>query len=185
MDAEHTDAVTARLERQVLGQLDDGGLGHRVRRHQRPAVDAGLAGDVDDPTATSGDHVGQDELGGQHEAADVDVHRRPPLVGSISHSGPTGPRIPALLTSRSIGPSWSPEVGDRGGQAGGVGDVGDRGGRGAAARHDELEGAVELVGGPGDQGDGRAGVGEGRGDELSDASTGARDERHRTAETAA
>ena len=105
-------------------------------------------------------------------------------TGSISHSGPTGPMIPALLTSTSIGPSWSPEVGHGRGQPGGVGDVGDRGGRGAAGRLDELDGVGQLVAGAGDQGDRGAGVGEGPGDELTDASSGAGDERHRAAQSA-
>ena len=184
MDAEHADAVTARLERQVLGQLDDGGLGHRVGGRQRPAVDAGLAGDVDDATATSGDHVRQDELGGQHETADVDVHRRPPLVELDLPQRSGGTEDPGVVDEQIGRTQLVAEVGHRRGEAGGIGDVGDRGGRDAAVRRDRLEGAVELVAGSGDHGDGRAGVGEGRGDEPTDAPTGARDERHRTPESA-
>ena len=119
MDAEHTDAVTARLERQVLGQLDDGGLGHRVRGRQRPAVDAGLAGDVDDATATSGDHVRQDELGGQHETADVDVHRRPPLVELDLPQRSGGTEDPGVVDEQIDRTQLVAEVGHRRGEAGG------------------------------------------------------------------
>ena len=53
MDAEHADAVAPGLEGEVLGELDDRGLGDGVGRHERPAVNAGLAGEVDDPAATA------------------------------------------------------------------------------------------------------------------------------------
>ena len=89
-----------------------------------------------------------------------------------------------MLTSRSTGPSWRRRSATAAARPAAIGDVGDRGGRDAAARRDQLDGAVELVAGPGDHGDGRAGVGEGRGDELTDAPTGAGDERHRTPESA-
>ena len=143
-----------------------------------------MAGDVDDATATSGDHVRQDELGGQHETADVDVHRRPPLVELDLPQRSGGTEDPGVVDEQIGRTELVAEVGHRRGEAGGIGDVGDRGGRDAAARRDRLEGAVELVAGSGDHGDGRAGVGEGRGDEPTDAPTGARDERHGTPESA-
>ena len=49
-------------------------------RHRRPPEHSGLAGEVDDPTAAAGDHVGQDELRADEDATHVDFHRAPPGV---------------------------------------------------------------------------------------------------------
>ena len=44
---------------------------------------AGLAGDVDDPTVSAGDHAGEHVLGGVEDAPQVDVDGSPPLVGVV------------------------------------------------------------------------------------------------------
>ena len=100
-------------------------------------------------------------------------------AGSTSHSGPIGPMIPALLTSRSIGPSRRRSSAT----AAAISAASVTSAAAAAAvppaASIEPDGVGQLVLGAGDQGDRRPGIGEGPGDELPDAPPGAGDERDR------
>ena len=105
--AEHADAVAARLQGEVLGQLDDGGLRDRVARRERPAVGTGLAGDVDDPSPT-GRSPSSGRTSWEHSTmprtlTSIVVHHV--VEVELPQRARSGPRTPALLTRRSIGPS--------------------------------------------------------------------------------
>ena len=61
-------------------QFDDRGLGDRIRRDLRPAVDTGMTGDVDDAAASPLDHARQYGSGADEDAMYVDLHRTQPFV---------------------------------------------------------------------------------------------------------
>ena len=142
---------------------------------------AGLAGDVDDPPVPAGDHARE------HAAASAlkTPRRLTSMVrhqssGSFSHIGPIGPAMPALLTSRSSGPSAIFEFGDRPRQLHGVGHVGGHvGGRCLRCRRSAAAASFSSFGRAGDEGDRRARVGEGVREHQAETATAAGDECNR------
>jgi hypothetical protein len=77
--AEHGYAVRACLFGEGLGQLHQRRLRGCVGRHQRPSVDACVAGDVDDPAPARRDHMRQRQLGQDECTAKVHFDRLPPF----------------------------------------------------------------------------------------------------------
>ena len=182
MHAEHADSVTRSFARQVLRELDDRRLRHGVTRHHRPPEHSGLAGEVDDTATAAGDHVGQDELRADEDAAHVDFHRAPPGVELDLPHRADRPDDSGVVDEQVDRSEFAPQLGDGARKGTLVADVGGRGGRDATDVFDEGHGGRELVAGPGDESDRRAGRGQSLRDEAADAAPAAGHQRDRACE---
>src|SRR5919202_20262 len=73
-DGDHPNTVRRKLDRERLGQGDDGSLGRVVHGQARPRTDSGRAGRVEDDPATLRLHARNSRATAVEHAPDVDVH---------------------------------------------------------------------------------------------------------------
>ena len=182
MHAEHADAVPAGFAREVLRELDDRRLRHRVARHRRPPVHSGLAGEVDDPTAAAGDHVGQDELRADEDATHVDFHRAPPGVELDLPHRADRPDDSGVVDEESTGPSSRRSSATAREKARSSLTSAVAAAATPPTASTQRHGCRQLVRGAGDDPDRRAGRGQALRDHAADASPAAGDERDRAGE---
>src|SRR5262250_608073 len=100
MDGEDTDPSGLRLGGAALREADQRRLGHGGARQEGTRTHTGATCHVDDPPAASGQHAWQNRLRTYKRTANTDLNASPPVGGVDFQSGPTGPGVPALLTSR-------------------------------------------------------------------------------------
>jgi len=143
MDAEHADAVTVRLTSEVLGELRDRGLGHRIRGHQWPPEHPGVAADVHDAATAPMHHLGEDELRAQQRAAEVHLHGAPPSVGFDLPRRPDGVHDAGVVDQQVHGAKLVAELRDRLGHGPVVADVGGGRRRDATGRFDQCARSCE------------------------------------------
>jgi len=160
VDAEHGYAVRAYLFGEGLGQLHQRRLRGCVGRHQRPPVDARVAGDVDDPALGRRDHVRKRQLGQDECTAEVHFDGLPPFGRSGLPGRPGRPADAGVIDENVYGSQPPAQLGDGGGCGPLVGDV-RAGGSGDAARPVDLaHRGRQFTGGAGDEPDGRSGIGQ-------------------------
>src|SRR5262249_52377841 len=78
LDGEDLDSVLGDLGGDDLGEADQGRLARDIRPEIGDGECPGPAGDVDDPTASTGNHPRQDGPGAEHRPLEVDLQAPPP-----------------------------------------------------------------------------------------------------------